>query len=84
MAPTRIPWRRSPPAWPDTKPATAGPTAQPKSPPRASRANIGVPPFLMVFEAMEKVPGQKIPTEKPQIPQAMRATAALGAKAITR
>jgi hypothetical protein len=45
---------------------------------------MGVPPFLMVLEAMEKVPGQKIPTEKPQIPQAMRATAALGARAITK
>ena len=74
-APTRIPVRRLPPVAPDTKPATAGPTAQPRSPPSASRANMGVPPFLIVFDAMEKVPGQKIPTEKPQIPQAKSETA---------
>ena len=45
---------------------------------------MGVPPFLMVLEAMEKMPGQKIPTEKPQMPQATRETAGMGERAITR
>ena len=48
------------------KPTTVGPKEHPKSPARASRANITVPPVGIFAEAMLNVPGQKIPTDSPQ------------------
>ena len=63
-----------------TAPASVGPLAQPRSPANASRANIKVPPFLIPDEAILKVPGQKIPTEKPAKPQARSVIVGSGTK----
>ena len=52
----------------DTNPTSVGPPEQPKSPARASRANITVPPRFNAADALLNVPGQRIPTENPQIP----------------
>ena len=47
------------------KPTTVGPKEQPKSPARASIANIAVPPLGKLSEASENEPGHITPTEKP-------------------
>ena len=65
-----------------TAPARVGPLAQPRSPANARRANIKVPPFFIPEEAILKVPGQKIPTEKPAKPQARRVIVEFGTKMI--
>lgn len=49
--------RRLSPSCPDTKPTNVGPPEQPKSPARASKANMAVPPRLMEAVAMLNVPG---------------------------
>lgn len=63
-------------------PTKVGPPEQPMSPPSASIAKRAVPPVGMDFEARENVPGQRIPTEKPQIPQPTSDNAGTGASAI--
>ena len=50
-------------------PTTVGPAEQPKSPASARNANIAVPPPRILADAKLKVPGHRIPTDKPQIPQ---------------
>ena len=54
------------------KPTTVGPKEQPKSPARASIANIAVPPLGKLSEASENEPGHITPTEKPQKAQPAR------------
>ena len=54
------------------KPTTVGPKEQPKSPARASIANIAVPPFGKLSEASEKEPGHITPTEKPHNAQPIK------------
>ena len=49
----------------ETNPARVGPPEQPRSPARASKANMAVPPRGIMEEALLKVPGHRIPTEKP-------------------
>ncbi len=61
-----MPAFKSFPERPDISPANVGPAEQPRSPARASKANIAVPPPRMRAEARLNVPGQKIPTAKPQ------------------
>lgn len=56
----------------ETNPARVGPPEQPRSPARASKANMAVPPRGIRAEALLKVPGQRIPTEKPHSPQPTR------------
>ena len=51
-------------------PKTVGPTEQPKSPAKASSANIAVEPPLKIGVATEKTPGHIIPTVKPEKAQA--------------
>ena len=50
-------------------PTIVGPNEQPKSPARARKANIAVPPLGKVSEARENAPGHITPTEKPHIAQ---------------
>lgn len=69
---------------PENMPTNVGPPEQPISPPSASIAKSAVPPVGMDFDAMEKVPGQRIPTEKPQIPQPASDSAGMGASAIKK
>ena len=54
---------------PVTKPTSVGPPEQPTSPANARRANMAVPPFFKVADALLKVPGHIMPTDKPQIAQ---------------
>lgn len=61
----------------DTYPTKVGPREQPKSPARAKNANMEVPPPRIVFDAMLKVPGQRIPTEKPHNAQPAKLIAGL-------
>lgn len=56
----------------ETNPARVGPPEQPRSPARASKANMAVPPRGIMEEALLKVPGQRIPTEKPHSPHPIR------------
>ena len=63
--PARTPAFRFSPAFCDTVPTIAGPSAPPRSPASASSANIAVPPVGSVLEEMLIEPGHIIPTEKP-------------------
>lgn len=70
--PNIIPCFMSPPKTSAIVPTRVGPAAQPKSPPKASKANIAVPPLLAYAAATENVPGHIIPTEKPTIPHPVK------------
>ena len=59
-----------PPDAPAMSPTSAGPPAHPRSPARASRANMAVPPRGQLTDASENAPGHRIPTEKPAQPAA--------------
>lgn len=59
-------------------PARVGPPEQPKSPASAKSANRSVPLPFTRADAVLKVPGQKIPTEKPASPQPISAITGLG------
>ena len=68
----------------DRYPTNVGPPEQPKSPARASSANIAVPPFRMDADALLKLPGHIIPTDKPQIAHPTSDKKGVGAKEIQR
>ena len=68
----KMPARRLSSRRPEAMPTVVGPREQPTSPARARRANMAVPPVRILAEAMLKVPGQRMPTDKPQSPQPMR------------
>jgi len=59
-----------------------GPEEQPKSPARARKANIAVPPPRMEADAILKVPGHMIPTDRPHIPQPISPSAGWGDREI--
>ena len=61
----RIPDLRLPSFAEETKPTRVGPRVQPMSPPRASRANIAVPPRERTDDAVLNVPGHIMPTANP-------------------
>ena len=65
-------------------PTKVGPPEQPKSPPRAKKANMAVPPLGTAAEALLKVPGQRIPTESPQRAQPMSPAIGFGIREIPR
>src|SRR5699024_180890 len=65
-------------------PTKAGPVAQPKSPARAKRANMAVPPRGIRLEARLKVPGHIMPTEKPHRLHATSASTGLGDRDASR
>lgn len=69
MIAARIPLWRSFPNLLEMSPAKVGPPLHPRSPASASRANIVVPPPRIAAEALLKLPGQRIPTEKPHAAQ---------------
>ena len=66
------------------RPTSVGPLVQPKSPARAKSANIAVPPLGSSEDAMLNEPGQRIPTDRPHIPQPASATIELVDKVIIR
>ena len=68
----------------ETAPAKVGPPEQPRSPASASRANMAVPPPLMEAAALLKVPGQRMPTEKPQTAQPTSPATGLGIREMQR
>ena len=72
--PTASPAASRPPAALAARPTTVGPAVQPRSPARAMRANIAVPPPGSAATAVLQVPGQKMPTEKPHSAQPMSAS----------
>lgn len=65
-------------------PAKVGPAEQPMSPPNANSANSVVPPREITRDAVLKEPGQRIPTERPQIPHPSRLRIGKGAREIIR
>ena len=69
---------------PEISPTNVGPPLQPKSPAKASNAKSNVPPRFKEAEAILKAPGQRIPTEKPQIPQPSRLNIGMGESDIKR
>ncbi len=60
------------------------PPEQPRSPPRANNANIAVPPFRMTADALLKLPGHIIPTDRPQIAHPSRDSCGSGDREISR
>ena len=60
---------RTPLNCPETNPTREGPVEQPRSPARANRANIAVPPFGQASAARLNVPGRMMPTESPHSAQ---------------
>ena len=82
--PARMPVFKLSPAAPDTRPTNVGPTEQPKSPASARNANMAVPPRLMDADAILKVPGHKMPTDKPHSPQPMNPKMGIGDREIIR
>ena len=65
----RSPVFRLPPATSETLPTIVGPAAAPKSPAKAKKANIAVPPLGHFCEDILIEPGHMIPTAKPQSAQ---------------
>ena len=69
---------------PEIIPTSVVPPEHPRSPPSASSANIAVPPAGSDAAALLKVPGHRMPTDRPQMAQAIRLTAGTGTKTIVR
>lgn len=80
----RIPDEMLPPRRSAAKPVRVGPAEHPTSPARARNANIAVPHEGRSFAAMLNVPGQNIPTEKPQSVQPARLNAGYGESDVAR
>lgn len=79
-----MPARRLFPNELEIMPTNVGPTEQPISPASASIANKAVPPPFMADEALLKVPGHRIPTEKPHTAHPIRFMAGIGTNARQR
>lgn len=69
---------------PEISPTNVGPPLHPKSPAKASKAKSKVPPRFREAEAILKAPGQRIPTEKPQMPHPRRLNSGMGESDIKR
>lgn len=82
MSATHKPAFKSPPVLFAIMPTTVGPEEQPRSPARAISAYMAVPPPGSFNAAMLKVPGQKIPTENPQMAQPIRPIIGFPVKAV--
>ena len=80
----KMPFFRSSEAAADMYPTSVGPPEHPRSPPKASSANRAVPPFFREAEALLKLPGHMIPTERPQTPQPTKDSRGEGAREIHR
>ena len=68
----------------DTVPTTVGPIEHPTSPASAKKANIAVPPLLILADDMLNVPGQRIPTARPHRPHPIRLNIGNGESEIIR
>lgn len=68
----------------ETIPTSVGPAEQPTSPARASMAKSALPPLGQFLVAILNVPGQKIPTDKPQSAQPKRLSKGRDEKAASR
>lgn len=68
----------------DTNPTRVGPEEHPRSPARASMANMTVPPRRIEAEALLNVPGHMIPTENPQMAQQISSMKGTGISEIPR
>lgn len=68
----------------ETDPTTVGPIEHPTSPASAKKANIAVPPLLILADDMLNVPGQRIPTAKPHMPHPIRLNIGNGESEIIR
>ena len=66
------------------KPTTDGPAEQPTSPANAINAYMAVPVFGKATAAVLKVPGQKMPTEKPHTAHPIRPMTGFPDRAATR
>ena len=66
MVATNNPILRLPPAISENLPTIAGLTVAPKSPAKAKKANIAVPPRGHFCDEILMVPGHIIPTANPQ------------------
>ena len=75
---------RSPPTASAIVPTMEGPMAAPRSPAKARKANIAVPPFGHFCAEMLIVPGHMIPTAKPQSAQPTRPRIEIGESAAKR
>ena len=71
-------------SFPETKPTREGPVVQPRSPARANKANMAVPPFGHAAAARLKVPGHMMPTERPHSAQPSSPRTGTGAKTASR
>ena len=80
----KMPFFRSSAARLDTAPTTVGPPEHPRSPASASSANKAVPPFRIDEDALLKVPGHMIPTDRPQIAHPNRDSCGSGDREISR
>ena len=69
---------------PETIPTIVGPLEQPISPARAKSANIAVPPFGSLAEAMQNTPGHIIPTESPHKAQPISERTGTGERTVIR
>lgn len=84
MIAVKIPVFIFPPAMSDTVPTRVGPDEHPKSPARASKANIAVPPLRREAAALLKVPGHIIPTEAPHKAHPIRLRIGEGVRLISK
>ena len=82
--PARMPSFRLSPRVPETKPTTVGPPPQPTSPPSASSANMAVPPLGSAEDALLKVPGHMMPTDRPHRAQNTRLSPGTGSSETPR
>ena len=68
----------------ETNPTKVGPTEQPKSPAKASKAKSVVPPARSEAAAVLKVPGHIIPTESPVRAHPIKLIIGLDVKPVNR
>ena len=79
---TKIPAFKLPEAAVEIYPTRVGPPEHPKSPANAKKANIAVPPFFIRADALLKLPGHMMPTERPHTAQPIREITGDGDKEI--
>ena len=80
----RSPVLRLPPTASAIPPTIVGPTAAPRSPANAKKANIAVPPRGHFCEEMQIVPGHIMPTASPQSAHPIRPMIEIGDRAANR
>jgi len=84
ITPANMPDLRLSPCILDTNPTKVSPPVHPTSPPNAKSANMAVPPLESVAAALLNVPGHIIPTDNPQMEQAIKLICGEGTREIHR